>query len=176
MLLCDFTLDTLAAAMRLYLARAYPDGNVPENARVIADLSTARSLKDALGAETVETFESRDRPGLIEKYRWRIGNAFYHHMKLGLECCSEAEDFVFNVATVDANHNKVRLRSSGRIYAQIVAPQTSVLVDTGAQLFGSVVAGTLNVDDGEIHIDEVLFTGAGGGVTLTPVVWRSIAH
>ncbi len=82
---------------------------------------------------------------------------------------------MFNVATVDANHNKVRLRSSARVHAQIVAPQTSVLIDGGAQLFGSIIAGTLNLDDGEIHIDEDLFAGAGGSVTLTPVVWRSIA-
>ncbi|NQT87975.1 response regulator [bacterium] len=101
MLLRDFTLDKLAAAMRLYLSRAYPDGHVPEKARAAADLSGARSLKDALGVEAVETFESRDRPGFLEKYRWRLGNDFYSHMKLGLECCSDTEDFIFNVDTHD---------------------------------------------------------------------------
>jgi len=101
MLLREFTLDMLDAAMRLYLSRAYPNGNVPEKVRERADLSAARTLRDALASPAAETFELRGRPGFIEKYRWRLGNTFYPHMKLGLECCSETDDFIFNVDTHD---------------------------------------------------------------------------
>ncbi|MFP4055788.1 MAG: response regulator [Candidatus Brocadiia bacterium] len=101
MKLDEFTAEMLAQAMDVYLRAAYPHGEIPPPVRELAAVDPRAPLEEALGREEVQKFEAPGRPGFIDKYRWRLGNVRYPHMKLGIERCSEADDFVFNVDTHD---------------------------------------------------------------------------
>jgi len=91
----------LREATDLYLAVAYRDEAPPERVLEIAAVDPSAPLAAALESGRVERIACPDHPGMTDKYRWRLGNARYPHMKLGLERCSDADDFVFMVDTHD---------------------------------------------------------------------------
>jgi len=101
MKLDQITAAMVAEAMRIYLDVAYPDSEPPQKVRVMARVDPDAPLDAALGDECVETRPLRAGSELVGKYLWRFGNASYPHMKLGLERCSEGDDFVFVVDTHD---------------------------------------------------------------------------
>jgi len=91
----------LAEAVAIYLAEAYSDGHVPPAVRELARIDPSAPLGAALDAPGVERRDVPGRPGVVGKHRWRLGNARYRHMKLGIERCSDADDFVFVADTHD---------------------------------------------------------------------------
>jgi len=91
----------LAQAMEIYLQVAYPNGQVPPYVLELAQVDTAKLLRAAFERERVERRSLPGRPEEADKFRWRLGNEGYPHMKLGIERCSEADDFVFVVDTHD---------------------------------------------------------------------------
>jgi len=101
MKLHEITSSMLAEAIEIYLAAAYPDAGPSQKVLEIARVDRSAPLQAALGRACVERSEHPGRPGFIDKYRWRLGNAAYPHMKLGIERCSEADDFVLAVDTHD---------------------------------------------------------------------------
>ena len=105
----EITSSMLARAVQIYLEAAYPDGGVPERVRRTADVDTSGPLDAALERDCVEKVELPGRPQLIGRYHWRLGNARYLHMKLGLGRCSQADDFVF---VVDAHDRELPVGSS----------------------------------------------------------------
>ena len=101
MKLDEISSTMLAQAIDIYLHVAYADTPVPERIARIATVDTAAPLSTALERDCVERIELPDYPHCTSRYRWRLGNARYHHMKLGLGRCSQADDFVFVVDTHD---------------------------------------------------------------------------
>ncbi len=101
MKLDQITSAMLAEAMRIYLDIAYPDGEPPAHVQAMARVDPDAPLEAALGGEYVDARPLRPGSELVGKYLWRLGNARYPHMKLGLERCSEGDDFVFVVDTHD---------------------------------------------------------------------------
>lgn len=91
----------LAKAMEIYLRIAYRDTTPPAKILDVARVDAAAPLADALARDCVARIDFPNRPGVVHKYRWRLGNDRYAHMKLGLDHCSEAGDFVFVVDTHD---------------------------------------------------------------------------
>jgi CheY-like chemotaxis protein len=101
MKLSEITSSMLAEAVEIYLGAAYRQGRPPEHVLEIAEVDRSAPLEAALARECVEKTKLPGRPGFIDKYRWRLGNDYYRHMKLGIERCSDADDFVFVVDTHD---------------------------------------------------------------------------
>lgn len=98
MKLSDLTPELFAKALRLYVERAYADGNTPSRARL--DLSAVRSADDVLALFTQET---RPNPGGAEVRHFviRLGNSRYPHMKLALMEFLEHDEFIWAVDTHD---------------------------------------------------------------------------
>jgi hypothetical protein len=101
MKLDEFTSSMLARAVEMYLHVAYPHGLIPPHVLEMGRVDPSAPLQAELARATVEKREVPGRPGFVDKYRWRLGNERYPHMKLGIERCSEADDFVFAVDTHD---------------------------------------------------------------------------
>jgi len=91
----------LAQAIEAYLDVAYARQPPPERVLAIGRVDPSAPLEAALERDCVERVLNPTRPGFIDKYRWRLGNTRYLHMKLGVERCSDADDFVFTVDTHD---------------------------------------------------------------------------
>jgi CheY-like chemotaxis protein len=103
MKLPEITSAMLAQAMAVYLRHAYQERQPPEHVQELADVDPEAPLTQAFERDEVIKFEAPDRPGFIQQYRWRLGNDRYPHMQLGLDRCSDADDFVFIVDTHDRN-------------------------------------------------------------------------
>ena len=101
MKLSEITSEMLAEAMALYLRIAYAEGAPTGAIREIATVDPQAPLEAALERDCVEKRCLPGEPGVVAKYLWRLGNARYPHMKLGLERCSSGDDFVFVVDTHD---------------------------------------------------------------------------
>ena len=101
MKLSEITSPMLAEAMAIYLRLAYRDVEPPERIRAVAVVDPDAPLRDTLDGDCVETRPVPDQPHRVAKYLWRLGNARFPHMKLGLERCSGGDDFVFAVDTHD---------------------------------------------------------------------------
>jgi CheY-like chemotaxis protein len=91
----------LAQAMETYLDVAYPHGQIPPYVLEMARMDASAPLRAALDRPRVERKALPGRPDALDKCLWRLGNDRYPHMKLGIERCSEADDFVFVVDTHD---------------------------------------------------------------------------
>jgi CheY-like chemotaxis protein len=126
MKLAQITPGMLVEAVRTYLAIAYPDGEPPQRIRDVATVDGDAPLDAALERECVERRAVPDRPDLVGKYLWRLGNARYPQMKLGLERCSDGDDFVFVVDTHDRD-----LPADSDVYA---SPEYQDLVRHNAEL------------------------------------------
>jgi len=101
MKLTEITSSMLAEAMGIYLDVAYRENGPPERVLDMARVDRSAPLAAALGREGVEKTEVPDHPGLIDRYRWRLGNDLFPHMKLVIARCSDADDFVFICDTHD---------------------------------------------------------------------------
>ena len=101
MLLADIPVDSLRQAVRIYLARAYPDGSPP--AAVIERLECLErsDITSALACACVEAEDGCDGPA--GRFALRLGSADYPHARLMLERCSGCQDFVFSVDTHDSH-------------------------------------------------------------------------
>jgi len=91
----------LARAIEIYLPAAYPNGRIPPYVLELARVDAEKPLRAALERDRVERRFLPGKPEAADKFRWRLGNEDYPHMKLGIERCSEADDFVFVVDTHD---------------------------------------------------------------------------
>lgn len=103
MRLDQITSTTLVQAMDIYLRHAYPDQRPSDTVCDLATVDADAPLTTALNREGVAKTAARHRPGLIQRYRWRLGNSRYPHMQLGLDRCGQADEFVFVVDTHDRN-------------------------------------------------------------------------
>jgi CheY-like chemotaxis protein len=101
MTLDEITSSMLAEAIDIYLRIAYAEGQPTEAIRELARVDRRAPLAAALARDGVETRPVPGHPGVVGKYLWRLGNARYPHMKLGIERCSRGDDFVFCVDTHD---------------------------------------------------------------------------
>ena len=99
--LADIPVDSLREAVRIYLARAYP--NRPPPPLVIERLECLRQsdLAMALACACVEVEDGCGGPG--GRFALRLGSAHYPHARLVLERCSGCDDFVFSVDTHDSH-------------------------------------------------------------------------
>ncbi len=103
MRLDQITSTTLVQAMDIYLRHADPDQRPSDTVCDLATVDPHAPLTTALNREGVAKTDARHRPGLIQRYRWRLGNDRYPHMQLGLDRCGQADEFVFVVDTHDRN-------------------------------------------------------------------------
>lgn len=99
--LTDISVDSLREAVRLYLARAYPEGVPP--AVVLERLECLRQddLMRALACACVEVEDGCEGPR--GRFALRLGSLDYPHARLVLERCSGCEDYVFSVDTHDSH-------------------------------------------------------------------------
>jgi CheY-like chemotaxis protein len=101
MKLDEITSEMLARAMGIYLRHAYRHRPPPPSVCELAAVDTAAPLAVALDRDGVGKAVAPDRPDVVQRYRWRLGNDRYPHMKLGIDRCSDADDFVFVADTHD---------------------------------------------------------------------------
>ncbi|MFO0948401.1 MAG: hypothetical protein U1D30_21185 [Planctomycetota bacterium] len=96
----DLTASLFVEAIRTFLELAYPGGNVPENRRHFSALHGDESLESIWGLSGVEKLPPK-APGDPIGYSFRVGNAWYPHMKVTLQPYPSAPGFVFGVDTHD---------------------------------------------------------------------------
>lgn len=90
----------LAQAVRIYLARAYCDAPIPENRRHFVDVPDWAPLDTWLklkGTERLTGLAGDGQGG----YAFRVGNAWYPHMKITIRPYGRPPGFVFGVDTHD---------------------------------------------------------------------------
>lgn len=97
----DITTSMLVQAMDIYLQHAYRHRSPSDSVCILTQIDRAADLATVLSTSTKA--DAPDRPGVVQKYRWRLGNDRYPHMQLGLDRCGSADDFVFVVDTHDRN-------------------------------------------------------------------------
>jgi hypothetical protein len=100
MSLRELKADQLVRAIQLFLEFAYSGSAVPSNRSQFQDLSPAAPMEELLQLPGVERLPSRlgEDPG---GYSFRIGNAWYPHMKLTVQIYGSAPGYVFGVDTHD---------------------------------------------------------------------------
>jgi len=103
----DFDSKILSRAIKVYLASAYPSGQVSEAVRERADLA---SSPDGVALLSDQRFERVPAEATVRKamrFNLRLGNDRYPHMKLGIDRVSGSEDFVLMVDTHDKHFAKM---------------------------------------------------------------------
>ena len=95
-----FDVVTLRRAVELYLARAYPDNNLPTAVRSRVEWPENAQLADLIAGPP---FERANRPaeGVVPIYALRLGNARYPHMKLQIQGWPNEEGYLLSVNTHD---------------------------------------------------------------------------
>ena len=85
-----------------------------------------------------------------------------------------------NVIDPNTNVNlaNVQFNSNAKIYGTIYAPKMAIDIDSNFELFGSIVARSVHLDsNSEIHFDENLMLGAGGGGgAYEAICWRILPN
>jgi hypothetical protein len=101
----DWSSSALVRSIRIFLRYAYADATVPENRRQFLDLSEDLPVEELLGLKDVQELPPVDgEPG---GYAFRIGNAWYPHMKLIVKPYADAPGYIFHVDT----HDTFRLKA-----------------------------------------------------------------
>jgi hypothetical protein len=117
----ELTSETLARAVAIYLARAYPEGGMPEavaaRARVPGDLA-GEALVERMPFERVPPEAG---PRAAQRLNLRLGNSAYAHMKLGLDRVSETDQWIFTVDTHDKHFAALVQSSEQEQYRQLRA-------------------------------------------------------
>lgn len=96
----DLTASLFVEAIRAFLGLAYSGGRVPENRRQFATLREDQSLESIFGMTGVEKLPPKV-PGGPHGYSFRVGNAWYPHMKITVQPYDFPPGFVFGVDTHD---------------------------------------------------------------------------
>ncbi len=101
MKLGDLTREMLDEAVRLYLAEAYEETDVPAAVRARLDWPDEADLEAVLGGDAFERFPREAPPARCERLRLRLGNTCYPFMKLGLDHVPETDEWVLAVDSHD---------------------------------------------------------------------------
>ena len=92
------SIDQVLSAIDTYLAAAYPNGAAP--AAVQARVSKLRAIVQVNEFYTSDALE-RDPPNAPRKWRLRLGNPVYPHMKLVIEPHPDGQGYLFRADTHD---------------------------------------------------------------------------
>ncbi len=96
----DLTVERLRQAAEVYLAEAYPSGDVPEAVQNRLRWSEGIALADLLAHPPFETVPPRDGEGATI-FALRLGNARYPHMKLQVQPWPTSAGYMLSVNTHD---------------------------------------------------------------------------
>ena len=97
----DLSAKLLERAFGSYLRHAYSAGKVPEDRRQYEPADDDRSLESLLALSGVERIPGATPDG-AEGYAFRIGCAWYRHLKMMLQPYDSPPGFVLGVDTHDA--------------------------------------------------------------------------
>lgn len=100
MSLDDLKADEIVQAIRVFLDHAYKEGKVPANRVHFLSLTPDQPVREILEQSKAESLPARSGqdPG---GYAFRIGNAWYPHMKLTVIAYGAPPGYVFGVDTHD---------------------------------------------------------------------------
>ena len=77
--------------------------------------------------------------------------------------------------SVAGDTGRVLLETKAVLVGRLYAPGRHVVLDDGAEVRGSVVAGRITLDGGSrIHVDEALFRGQNRSKRFERLAWRPL--
>lgn len=90
-------------AVRIYLQLAYRDGQIPERVQRRLNFAEVDDLPQILAAEAFETSSPDRGPEGNRRYRLRLGNPCYPHMKLSVQWMDDDQRAIFSVDCHDTH-------------------------------------------------------------------------
>jgi len=103
----DFDSEILLRAIEVYLASAYPSGEISEAMRRRASMAWSPGGVALLADERFERVPADAAVQEAMRFNLRLGNERYPHMKLGIDRVSGSEHFVLMVDTHDKHFAKM---------------------------------------------------------------------
>ncbi len=103
----DLSSEMLSRAVEVYLASAYPSGEVSEVVRRHASVASSPGGLALLAEERFERVPAEAEVQEAMRFNLRLGNERYPHMKLGIDRVSGSEHFVLMVDTHDKHFAKM---------------------------------------------------------------------
>jgi len=108
--------NSFARACRTFLALAYAEGMVPENRRPFLSVAAEEPLTPLLVPPVCEPLRGLDGdPNALRGYAFRLGCTWFPHVKLQVQWCEAASDWLFAVDT----HDAIRLAAGDPDHARV---------------------------------------------------------